>query len=262
MFAHYDTIKKRITNIQSELHKIEALEKRFPEEELICARNGKYYKWYLKNKDKDKLIHLSKQNEELARRLTAKRYYKLRKQDLTDELAACEAYMRKANRFGNRTEKMLEHDEYARLLDIGIVSKNKELQEWMAAKYERNIQYPEKLIVKGTQGKFLRSKSEAIIDRILYGAGIPFHYEEKLVLGGITVSPDFTIRHPKTGEFFYWEHLGMMDNEDYVNHACEKLRLYCENNIIPSVNLILTYETKEYPLAIGMVERLVNEYFQ
>ena len=54
----------------------------------------------------------------------------------------------------------------------------------------------------------------------------------------------------------------MMDNEDYVNHTCEKLRLYCENNIIPSVNLILTYETKEYPLAIGMVERLVNEYFQ
>ena len=43
--------------------------------------------------------------------------------------------------------------------------------------------------------KMLRSKSEAIIDRMLYQNKIPFHYEEKLVLDGIILYPDFVIRH-------------------------------------------------------------------
>ena len=64
------------------------------------------------------------------------------------------------------------------------------------------------LVVKGTLGKMLRSKSEAIIDRLLYQNKIPFHYEEKLVLGGITIYPDFVIRHPVTGEYYYWNILG------------------------------------------------------
>ena len=67
----------------------------------------------------------------------------------------------------------------------------------------------------------LRSKSEAIIDMILYKNGIPFRYEEKIVLGDVILYPDFVIRHPKTGDFYYWEHFGMMDDEDYINKAKE-----------------------------------------
>ena len=102
---------------------------------------------------------------------------------------------------------------------------------------------------------------EAIIDRMLFQNKIPFHYEEKLVLDGIILYPDFVIRHPITGQYFYWEHLGMMDNPDYCKHACDKIKLYCQHGIIPSVNLILTYETKQYPLSADKVERILQEYF-
>ena len=37
--------------------------------------------------------------------------------------------------------------------------------------------------------------------------------------------------------------------------------MYCENGIIPGINLILTYETKENPLSIDQVEKIVKEYF-
>ena len=86
-------------------------------------------------------------------------------------------------------------------------------------------------------------------------------YEEKIVLEGTILYPDFTIRHPKTGEFFYWEHFGMMDNAEYINHACKKFKIYCENGIIPSVSLILSYETQEHPFSINEAERIVTQYF-
>ena len=133
--------------------------------------------------------------------------------------------------------------------------------KWQSDRYERCKKHEDALVIKGTQGKMLRSKSEAIIDRMLYKNGILFRYEEKLILKGITIYPDFVIRHPKTGEYYYWEHFGMMDEEEYRNHACEKIKLYCDNGIIPSINLIATYETKDHPLSIEQVEKIITEYF-
>ena len=158
-------------------------------------------------------------------------------------------------------EKFLCNSEYEKLITCEIAPKNKQLVEWENAEFEGNRNFSDKLIVKGTNGKYLRSKSEAIIDRILFNAGIPFHYEEKLELGQFSFYPDFSIKHPDSGKIFYWEHFGMMDNPDYINSACSKIRIYCENGIIPSVNLILTYETKEHPLMIDDIEDIVKKYF-
>ena len=47
-----DMIIKRIAKLKNEIHEIEMLEKTLPKEELICAKNGKGYKWYLKNAGK------------------------------------------------------------------------------------------------------------------------------------------------------------------------------------------------------------------
>ena len=108
----------------------------------------------------------------------------------------------------------------------------------------------------------LRSKSEVIIDMLLYKYHIPFRYEAKLELcNGIELYPDFTARHPRKGMTLYWEHFGLMDDEIYRNLACNKIRLYCENDIIPSVNLITTYETKNHPLDVCHVESIIKEYF-
>ena len=70
--------------------------------------------------------------------------------------------------------------------------------KWQSDRYERCKKHEDALVIKGTQGRMLRSKSEAIIDRMLYKNGILFRYEEKLILKGITIYPDFVIRQPKT----------------------------------------------------------------
>ncbi len=259
MFANYLEIQKRAASIEKELKSIEDMEKGWPKGELICAQNYKHYKWYVR--DNGKAVYLPKKERKLAQQLALKKYYTLRKKELQRELAACTTYIRRADGKSNSLEKMLNNTEYESLLGKQFCSISKELEEWKKAEYEKNTNYPENLIIKGTQGKWLRSKSEAIIDRILFSKGIPFRYEEKIILGNQILYPDFTIRHPKTGKLYYWEHFGMMDNPEYVNHACQKVKTYCDYGFIPSVHLLLTYETKEQPLEIDRIERMVKEYF-
>lgn len=267
MFANYTEIQKRMNHIEAEIAQIDSREKEWPLGELICAKNDKHYKWYLHHEGRS--VYLPKSEEPLARKLAFKKFCYLQKQELQAELEACQNYLRQADRRKNRAQKLLVHTEYERLMSEQLAEINRaqsgcadnELEKWVGLEYEKNKSHPEHLIVKGTQGKFVRSKSEAIIDKALFIHGIPFHYEEKLILGENIIYPDFTIRHQKTGQFYYWEHMGMMDNSDYINHACQKIRIYCENGIIPTVNLILTCETKDHPLDMDYVETIIREYF-
>ena len=259
MFANYWDIQKRIKDIKEELGHIENMEKGMPAGELIVAKNNKNYKWYFR--DKNTTVYLPKKEADLAKKLAVKKYYQIRKEELQRELSTCQMYVQKAERKKNQVEQMLNNAEYERLLGGRRYSARKDLEIWINEKYEKNDSHPENLIVKGTQGKFLRSKSEAIIDRTLYTNGVPFRYEDKLILENTFLYPDFTIRHPKTGQTFYWEHFGLMNQPDYINRACQKIKLYSENGIIPGINLILTYETREHPLAIDQVEKIVKEYF-
>ena len=233
IFANLEDIKRRVPTIRSEIRRMEDDDKKAPDGELVCARNGKNYKWYLKGARGYE--YLRKNKRDLAQKLAVKKYHNMRKKDLSAELDACEEYLRRSEYKGRNADKLLEHDEYMRLLGGNAISTKTELEIWKNAEYERNTNYPEKLNVKGTQ--------------------------EKLVLKNTFFYPDFTIRHPRTGAVYYWEHFGMMDNQDYINNSCIKLRTYCENGIVPSVNLILTYETMEHPLGIDDVEWLVSRYF-
>ena len=81
------------------------------------------------------------------------------------------------------------------------------------------------------------------------------------MLENITLNPDFTIRHPETGIIFYWEHFGLADDSEYCRSMNSKLALYTAHGIIPTINLITTYETKDVPLSLEMVEKIVEYYF-
>ena len=90
---------------------------------------------------------------------------------------------------------------------------------------------------------------------------IPYFYEVPLYLQGYGyVKPDFTILNKRTGKTYYWEHLGLMDVEDYCQTAIKKIECYEKNRIYPGKQLILTYETKDHPLNIRIAERLIKEY--
>ena len=51
MNSKCDKMRQRIDEITRELDTINNLEKKFPKGELLCAKNGKHYKKYLKNQE-------------------------------------------------------------------------------------------------------------------------------------------------------------------------------------------------------------------
>ena len=128
-------------------------------------------------------------------------------------------------------------------------------------RYKCNPSHPENLIHKTMQGHLVRSKSEVIIANTLYTNQIPYRYENQLEVKGVILYPDFTILHPKTNNLCYWEHFGMMENETYRENAYNKLKLYGQNGIIPSINLITTFETKSHPIDSGKIQQIVKEKF-
>jgi ATP-dependent DNA helicase RecQ len=88
-------------------------------------------------------------------------------------------------------------------------------------------------------GELVRSKNEVIIANMLYQAGIPYTYEERLFApDGSNRLPDFTIRF--NGKVYYWEHLGLLDQEDYQREWQEKSAWY--QRTFPG-QLITTEET-------------------
>ena len=253
MISEQKKLKEQINHLQTELSIL-------PDGKLICSQNGNRYKWY--QSDGHTKTYIPKTEKHLAEQLAAKKYLSLQLQDLENEVKAMDFYLKHHKSNVGKAEQLLtDSPEYQRLLAPYFTPLSQELSEWMTSPYERNLKYPEQLIHKSSSGNLVRSKSEAIIDMILLVNKIPFRYECALHLGETTIFPDFTIRHPITGDIFYWEHFGLMDNPSYFNNAFSKLQLYANYGIIPSIQLITTYETRDRPLYVDDVKKIVTDYF-
>lgn len=251
LISRKETIQTQIKLIKNQL-------KTFPEGKLICAKNQTRYKWYFS--DGHNKRYLPKRERKLAEQLALKKYLTKQLQDNINELKAIEAYLK---HFPHQTAEtfLANSPEFQKLIHPFYQPISEELEQWKNSPYEKNTKYSEHLIHKSSSGNIVRSKSEAMIDMLLHINKIPFRYECALQLGEQLIYPDFTIRHPKTGELYYWEHFGLMDHPQYVQNMSTKLQLYAIHGIVPTIQLITTYETREKPLSVDVVEKTIQEYF-
>ncbi|MCR5671567.1 MAG: hypothetical protein K6G10_11235 [Butyrivibrio sp.] len=119
--------------------------------------------------------------------------------------------------------------------------------------------YPEKPKYQSAQGTPIRTKSEKIIADLLESYNVPYRYEPKLVLkGGIVKYPDFAILNLRERKTVYWEHLGLVSDEEYASANFKKLALYETNGIILGERLIITFETEKAPLNIALLKRKIE----
>lgn len=231
------------------------------------AKNRTYYKWYVRNEKsgtRRTKTYLRRQERQFAKTLAEKSLRQARLDDINRELKALDAYLNKhfESSFWN---KIVSSPGYGELYAADEIPRNPdlaaELERWEHEEFESNPYYPEERNVPTEQGIFVRSKSEAIILMLLAMYHIPFRYECRLDVGGSIYYPDFTIRHPLTGEIFYWEHAGKMGDPVYRSDFLTKIRVYFNNGILPDHNLILTYESKDHPMDISIVMDKFREFF-
>ncbi len=135
------------------------------------------------------------------------------------------------------------------------------VQEWNEQEYDRKT-FPEGIAeIYTNHGERVRSKSEKIIADMLDKYQIPYLYERPIMIKGMgIIHPDFTCLNLAKRKEIVWEHLGMMDNSDYAEHALKRLELYQRNGYVLGENLIITYETARIQLETAMIKRNIANY--
>jgi len=184
--------------------------------------------------------------------MAQKTYKSLKLEDLKNELECIEKYMK--NRRKKDWKSLLAPESHYRELLIDDYA-------WEYSEYNKKPDGKTPKKVKAPKGELVRSKSESMIAGCLYDSGIPYHYEEIHDFKGDIIAPDFTIKHPVTGQMYLWEHFGLAEKPKYQSSISYKIPLYINCGYIPGVNLITTYETDEFPLDIDKVKRIIAEYF-
>lgn len=236
-----------------------------PKGKLLCAGNGKYTKWYVSTGTGRE--YLPKTERVLAEQLALRRLYAAQLNQLRQESELLKKHesFQKENVYSNEIEHLISQESpYYELLKNCIVGSRKNgayLKMWQEEEYQTNCAHPEHLLHKSLNGERLRSKSEVIIANALYMNRIPYRYECELVLGDVTLYPDFTILHPDTSEVYYWEHFGMMSQSAYREKTVQKLKLYGEYQIFPFHQLITTYESESMSLDSEMIQKVIEMYF-
>ena len=155
------------------------------------------------------------------------------------------------------------HQERQKLIQPIIESEERFVKMWESISYVGKgfpPDYPEYYTHRGER---VRSKSEIIIADALEKAGVPYRYEYPLYIKSYgNIYPDFMALNIKTREEKIWEHLGMMDEPNYVENAITKINQYIKQGIYPGEKLILTYETKNNPLNLKIVKQMIEHYLK
>lgn len=247
--------KQQLDFLESSIKQYKRIIKSLPSGKLQCFKNGNYIKCFKVSGKKKK--YLSKKERALAEKLALKKYYENRIYDCMQEKKILEQFIASAETLQGKAPALLKPDSnYHTLLENILIP-----DAWANEPYTANTYCPENKIHNTLCGVPVRSKSETIIANALFSSNIPFRYENPLQLEDATVYPDFTIKNPRNNQFTYWEHFGMMDDENYRESAVHKINNYCKNGFIPDVNLILTYETHEHPLDSSWVQQLIARNF-
>ena len=110
-------------------------------------------------------------------------------------------------------------------------------------------------------GERVRSKSEILIADALLRNKVPYLCEFPVYDNGVIfAAPDFKCLNVRLRKIFYWEHLGKLGDQDYVNRNANKFEKYTLSKDFDESSLILTFETENHPLNTKVIEEKIRRY--
>lgn len=235
-----------------------------PEGSLRINRRGTRMQYYHRNDPKDFTgKYIRRENFELVHKLAQKDYDKKILDALEKELEAIKKYY--LNYPDRNVERIYEslHEERQKLITPILETDEEFVRKWETVTYqgkEFSEGMPEIYTAKDER---VRSKSEMIIADLLSKEGIPYRYEYPVYLKNFgRVHPDFMALNVEKREEVLWEHLGMMDDENYAEKNIRKIAAYIQNGYYPGDNLILTFETRNTPINQKLIMQMIQHYLK
>ena len=255
--------EERIVKLQEIIKKEEAALSNVPEGIVNVAKTGNRTQFYYKRTSSDRQRKYLKNSEkQLITKLCQKEYDQKVLTAAREELTQLQRMKRNYPKY--TYEEIYEHLNVARkeMIKPVTISDVDFTKAWECMEYQRKgfqENMPEYYTDKGER---VRSKTEILIANALNKYNIPYRYECPLYLNGFGwIHPDFTVLNVRHRKEYFWEHMGKMDNPEYIENALRRIDMYEKNDIFPGDKLILTHETLKYPINSRNIEKVILKYF-
>lgn len=265
-------MEKILESLKQERYELQQLDKKLEkalskkvEGALGCVKKGNAVQYY----------HITKENGSEKRKYIKKRDIKLAEKiaqyDYDEKIH--KVIRKRLNRLEILINDYNRHDLYdiydeiidarKKLIKPVVISDKEFVKEWEDVDYPTHNKYDFPIEIYTEKGEQVRSKSEKIIADKLYMKNIPYRYEYPLELeNGFTIYPDFMILNVGTRNVIYLEHLGMMDDYEYMMLAMKKIENYEKNGYLLGKDLVLTHETSQRPLDVRVVDNIIDTFFK
>jgi len=255
--------RRRLEELRSAEEKTLNQIKDSPEGSLRVANNDGFVRYYhVTQKNGKNGKYIRNESRDLACALAQKDYNTRLLRSIQKEKTAIVSFLN--NYPGQSPEDVYSDLAPARkMLVSAAFMEGKDLAEkWLSQSFEANPSFPEEKVFATKRGEFVRSKSEAMIADAYFDMGIPYKYDYPVeVEPGRYRYVDFAVLDVRNGKVFYHEHLGRVDDPDYLRKNMRKIKEYQRIKIFSGKNLMLTLETEEFPLDMSLFRQNVAELF-
>ena len=257
-FGDLENISKEIEKHISKTCK--RLEKA-PEGTLRVSKTHGKSQFYIKTELYHHGKYLAKKDHSLAGRLAQKDYDNKLLKALEDQKKAIDRFLKDYD--PDAAEQVYEKlsEQRKALVTPEFLSDGEFIEEWQNVTYTRlgfKDTDPEFYTAKGER---VRSKSEILIADSLFRHGVPYLCEYPVYDNGVIfAAPDFKCLNVRLRKEYYWEHLGKLGDQDYVNRNANKFEKYTLSKDFDESSLILTFETETHPLNTKVIEEKIRRY--
>lgn len=266
-------IEERIILLKEIIKYVEPKIATFPAGKLhvVPGRTQASFKYYLRTDSSDKSgEYLDKSKQKTKEQFAQKKYYEELLRKTKKEYDALTMAKGKLDSISRNSINVIGDslmDTYSwlspgikALIRPIVVDDETYIRGWMNCPYEK-LPFDENDDSEYYSDKRerMRSKSELLIANALIKHNIPYKYECPIILkNGEKRYPDFTILDIKSRKEKYWEHLGKMDDMNYVSKNLCKLDEYKKLGIYLGKNLIISYEYSYKQLGSNEIEELIG----
>ena len=256
-----NTLLEEKTTLEGIISKAKKELKKAPEGTVQIRKHYKGYQFYHRRLSSEKNgKYIPAANRQKALTLVRKRYLQRIVKSATEQILLIDNFLDDYDPEALDKVYELEGEIRKKLITPVVMPDDLFIENWASLSYQGKTipeDVPEHYTLKNER---VRSKSEVIIANALAQENIPYRYEYPTEVFDKIIYPDFTILRIKDRKEIIWEHLGMMDDEEYRDRAFRRIREYEAAGIFPGDDLIITCETLGMPLNSKVVDAMIKHY--
>lgn len=262
-FTIYNTLLKYRDFLQNAITEKEKKLKTAPEGHIRTIKHRNSFQYYLvTTRAHSNGTYLPRSKFNLVKKIFQRDYDKAILPELKSKLNTLNQFLQTApDKFYSTYETFSQNKQT--LITPVTLSDKQYTEIWLSREFTPKQSHSDTKIHTTSFGLNVRSKSEALIAEALLRNNIPFYYEYPLVTKSIgTIYPDFFCLNLRTRQEFYWEHFGMIDDLAYAISTTRKISIFQNEGFFPGKNLIISFETADYPITSHSIQKLIETYLK